>query len=449
MRLIDILSGPWAIRPEMLEEIWNLYSLHLRGDKIDLEQLRAETGLALNNQHKPYQVSDGVALLALDGVIAKRMNLFTRICGGVSTDLVGRDLAAALADREVSAIVMAIDSPGGTVDGTPELAEQVFRARSVKPVLAHSDGMICSAAYWIGAAAERVAISSDVVMAGSIGVVAKHVDISEAEAKRGVKTTEICAGTYKRIASQYEPLSAAGRQNIQEVVDHVYAVFVDAVGSYRGAEPGVVLERMADGRVFHGRQAIEAGLVDGVATLAETMDEARALARTRNQRRAGVATASRTTTKEQIMDLTAFREENADAVAQIEAEAREGLATADQVAEQIEAARAEGRKEGAAAELARVAGVRQQLIPGHEALIEQLAMDGQSTGADAAQAIVAAEKAQRTAQLELQQGEANRPVPPAENQDGAGPQKIKRAEFDKLSQDERRAAVKAGAVIVD
>lgn len=452
MRIIDILTAPWAITPEKLTEITAIYDRHLRGDKLDLDALRADTGLALDNKQKTYEIIDGVALLQADGVIAKRMNLFSRISGGVSTELLGRELAAALADPKVSAIVLAMDSPGGTVDGTPELAQQVLRARALKPVVCHSDGTICSAAYWIGSAASQVLISSEVVTAGSIGVVAQHVDVSEAERRRGITTTEITAGRYKRIASQYAPLSEAGRSSIQEMVDHVYSVFVDAVAEHRGVSTGEVLERMADGRVFHGSQAIAAGLVDGVSTLAEAIEEARALARQPNQRRAGVARASQNSKEQPMLTIETLKTEHADLVAQIEAAAREGLVGAEQVAEQVQAARdegrAEGRAEGAQAERQRIADVRAQLIPGHEALIEQLAMDGATTGPQAALAIVEAEKAVRTAQAQAAAAESNVVVPPARPDDGQA-KTIKRADFNAMNQDERRAFFAAGGRIVD
>ena len=156
---------------------------------------------------------EGVAIIALDGVLAKRMNLLQRISGGSSTQLIERDIKSALADPAVRGILLVIDSPGGTVDGTQELAALVREGAEQKPIVAWSDGLVGSAAYWIASAAPQLFISGDVVQAGSIGVVATHVDISKAEEQRGIKTTEIVAGRYKRIASQHAPLSVEGRQS--------------------------------------------------------------------------------------------------------------------------------------------------------------------------------------------------------------------------------------------
>ncbi len=267
MRIIDVLTSPWAIVPSKLSEIQEIYSTHLRGEKIDLKAVEAAIGEPLDNQQeRGYQIINGFAEIPIHGVIAKRMNLFSRVSGGASTQIISDQITEALADDEVNGIILNIDSPGGTVDGTSELAQLVYRAREQKPVVAYSDGMIASAAYWIASAAESIIISGDTNEVGSIGVVANHVDYSAYEQRQGIKTTEIYAGKYKRIASQYEPLSEDGKQSIQDQVDYLYSVFVDAVASNRGTSTEDVLSNMADGRLFIGRQALDAGLVDGIST---------------------------------------------------------------------------------------------------------------------------------------------------------------------------------------
>lgn len=281
MKILDIVTSPWAIMPEKLVELQEIYITHLRGEKIDLASVEARLGRPLNNEPRPYEVTDGVAVLAVDGVIAKRLNIFQKISGGVSSELLRRDFAQALADPEVHSIVLYIDSPGGAVDGTQELAREIYEARGAgKNIVAFSDGLMASAAYWIGAQAHRAYISGDTVTVGSIGVVARHIDVSRYEEKIGVKTTEITAGRYKRAASEYEPLTETGRRTIQEMLDHIYGVFLADVSK---ARPQLSLEPVkqgreetipwADGRLFLGRQAIEAGLVDGVSTLAAVISD--------------------------------------------------------------------------------------------------------------------------------------------------------------------------------
>lgn len=273
MRIIDVLTSPWAIVPAKLFEIQEIYSTHLRGDKIDIKAIEAQTGKPLKNKTEPYQVVNGTAIIPIQGVIAKKMNLFTQISGGVSTHLVGRDIKEALADDSIKSILLDIDSSGGTVDGVQELADIVFEGRGEKPIVAYSDGIIASAAYWIGSAADKIYISGDTIDIGSIGVVASHKEYSGYEKQIGVKTTEVYAGKYKRIASQYKPLSKEGKQSIQDQVDYLYSIFVDQVAKNRGVSSEKVLKDMADGKIYIGKQAITAGLVDGVSTLDRLIDK--------------------------------------------------------------------------------------------------------------------------------------------------------------------------------
>jgi capsid assembly protease len=267
MRVIDVINSPWAIMPDKLLEIRAIYATHLRGDKIDLEAVEARIGRPMKSEHVPYQMDGGTAIVSIDGVLGKKMNLFTQISGGASTQMIQQDFQAAMDDPAVKSILLVIDSPGGTVDGTENLADAIYASRGKgKPIVALGDGTMASAAYWIGSAADEVYASDKSAKIGSIGVVATHEDFSQAEHQAGVKVTEISAGKYKRIASSHEPLSAEGRASIQDMVDHIYTNFVDGVARNRSTTSEVVSEKMANGKIFLGHQAVKAGLVDGVST---------------------------------------------------------------------------------------------------------------------------------------------------------------------------------------
>src|SRR5690606_4285100 len=146
------------------------------------------------------------------GIVGHRMNQVTDISGpgGTSTEQFGSWFDAALRDPAVSAIVIDVDSPGGTVTGVAELAEQIFEARGKKPIYAIANALAASAAYWIASAAEELWVtpSGDV---GSIGVYAMHEDISEMEAEMGLKVTLISAGEYKTEGNPHEPLGDEAR----------------------------------------------------------------------------------------------------------------------------------------------------------------------------------------------------------------------------------------------
>jgi signal peptide peptidase SppA len=407
MRLIDIVRAPWAVTPEMYAEVQGIYARHCRGEKIDLSALEARLGQPLANTRHELDIRKGVAVITLDGVLAKRANLFMKISGGTSTQIVGQQLRQALDDPYVSTIVLHVDSPGGTVDGTQELADQVFAADQKKAVIAVADGMMASAAYWIGGAARRVFMTSDVALVGSIGVVATHQDWSGWESKAGVRTTEITAGKYKRIASEYAPLSEEGRAAIQAEVDAIYTVFVDQVARHRGADVDTVLADMADGRVFVGKAAIDAGLVDGVSTLEQVIARAAAgefagaprPTRPKKAASAGVAEAADETppaTEQENSQMLTLEQVRADHPEIAQALIAEGHATG----------RAEGVAAGGAAERERIRDVEAQAEPGFESLIGEMKYDGKSTGGDAARAILAAGKARRAERLDALRSDA-------------------------------------------
>ena len=424
MKLLDIINAPWAIQPEMLEEIQGIYLTHLRGEKIDLKGVEARLGQPLNNARQDYEVRDGVAIIPAHGVLAKRMNMFMNISGGVSTELIARDIKAALADSEVQSIILDIDSPGGTVDGMQELAEVIFNSRGEKPIVAFTDGQMASAAYYIGAAADAIHISGDMVIVGSIGVVTRHIDVSKAEEKMGVKSTEIYAGKFKRVASQYEPLSQEGRADIQERVDYMYSVFVKDIARYRGVTVDAVLDDMADGRVFIGRQAIDAGLVDGVSTFDGLVDKMAG---------GDSATFNIREVKSMSLTLATLKSDHADIYQTVLAEGKAmateahkaDIAMAASAAESLDVEKitAEARAEGATAEMQRIKDVEAQAIPGHKDLIAELKFDGKTTGAEAAVKVLAAEKAalsQRGVDLEIDAKDVHVPSSEGESADSDG-----------------------------
>lgn len=366
MRLLDVLNSPWAIMPTKLAEIGDIYATHLRGDKIDIKAIEARIGRPLQNQPQGYEVIDGVAVVPVFGVVAKRANIFMQVSGGASSELIGRDIQNALNDPTVKAIILDIDSPGGTVDGTQQLANLVRSVRGQKPIVTLADGCMASAAYWFGSAADKAYIADKTTMVGSIGVVTTHVDVSGKEAQAGIKTTEISAGKYKRIASQYGALTPEGFASVQAQIDYLYELFVDDVAANRGVSVDKVLSDMADGRVFTGQQAIDAGLVDGVATLDALIAELSA------QTGAGVAQTKPQKPKgKQAMD----REEL--------------MASYPQLAQALID---EGRVAGAEAERARILGIEAHAMPGHEALIASLKADGATTPDQAAAKVLTAER---------------------------------------------------------
>lgn len=395
MTLLDILNSPWAIEPSKLKEIRDVYDAHVRGERIDIAAVEARLGRPLDNAPQGYDVVNGVAVVPLVGAIAKRANLFSQISGGASSDLAMRDLRAAAADSDVDAIILLVDSPGGTVDGTQQLAAVVKEVAQVKPLAALADGRMASAAYWAGSAAPQVFIADGTTAVGSIGVVVEHADTSGADAQRGLKRTEIVAGKYKRAASSNGPLTETGQQTLQDTVDYVYSLFVQDVAAQRGVSIDEVLENMADGRVFIGEQAITAGLVDGMTSLDDLIETLSQQAAT--QRASGSPSP---TTSRASMDITQLKAEHPDLFAAIREEG-------------CKAGLEQGVAQGATAERERILGIEAQAMPGHDALVAKLKADGKTSPAEAAVQILAAERAKLGQQAGALHNDAPQPVKPA------------------------------------
>lgn len=456
MTLIDFLTTPWAIQPDKLRELQAIYATHLRGEKIDLAALEARLGRPLANEQKAYALQDntGVAVLEVSGVISPKANMFTRISGGTAASILQAQAQSMAADPKVKCALLNFDSPGGNVLGIPAAAEAIRALADCKPTVAVCTGTMASAAYWLAGAANAVYISGGTDFVGSIGVVATHAyDPRSAD----VQKTEITAGRYKRMASESGPLTPEGQAYLQAQVDHLYGVFVDAVAANRGATVEDVLSNMADGRIFIGTQAIDAGLVDGVATVDQLVEQLAANPAKFAQRRRAVFAAPRsvvgsTAGSAPAQATPAPGAAAAAAVAPVPALAA-GVAapaaspsaagpvpphaptptltgvtmTPQEMAAAFAAENPDAaallRAEGSAAERGRITAVRAQAMPGHEKLIEQLAFDGTTSGPDAAVAVLAAERG-RIAQVGANRAaDAPKPVPqaPADAGQAAGP----------------------------
>jgi signal peptide peptidase SppA len=179
-------------------------------------------------------------------------------------------------DPKVAAIILDIDSPGGTVAGTQEAADAIYAARDRKPIIAIANSLAASAAYWIGSSATKfyAAPSAEV---GSIGVYAMHLDISKANDRLGIKPTYISAGKYKVEGNPDAPLTSEAKATIQRSVDAAYADFVWAVARNRGVKLSEVKGGFGEGRVVGAKEAHRLGMVDGVRALASVINIAKNL----------------------------------------------------------------------------------------------------------------------------------------------------------------------------
>lgn len=176
-------------------------------------------------------------------------------------------------DDKIKAVVVRLDSPGGKVGPSQEVYGALLRLKKKKPLLASLGSLGASGAYYIACAADTV-YALPGTMTGSIGVIMEMFDASEGLKRIGVTPNSITAGTLKDAGSPFKPMSEQERAYFKDLVDDVHSQFIEAVSSGRNMEVDAV-RRLADGRVFTGRQAKGAGLVDRLGGLDEAVEDAR------------------------------------------------------------------------------------------------------------------------------------------------------------------------------
>lgn len=268
-----VSETPWAIMPEMLAVIVDVVAFRAAGGRLTAEEIRQRIGVESFAQRPARATVKGaVAVLGLRGVIAHRVEALDDVSApaGTSTQSFTRRFRDALADDAIGKILIDVDSPGGTVDGVPELADEILRSRGQKPVVAVINTLGASAAYWIASAADEIVMTPS-GQVGSIGIITVHEDLSVFFEKKGIKTTLISAGEHKVEGNPFEPLGDRAREHLQERVDAFYSMFVGAVAAGRGVKVEAVRGGFGRGRMVGMNEALAAGMIDRIATFDEVM----------------------------------------------------------------------------------------------------------------------------------------------------------------------------------
>jgi protease IV len=179
-------------------------------------------------------------------------------------------------DDLIKAIVVRVDSPGGGVGASQEIYEEVRRAAEVKPVVVSMAGVAASGGYYLAAPATRI-LANPGTITGSIGVIMGVTNVQELLEKIGLRSEIVKSGEFKDLGSPLRPWTEHDRRILQGVIEDVHQQFIAAVADGRG----MTLEEvalLADGRIFTGRQAMSAGLVDALGNLPDAIEAAAELA---------------------------------------------------------------------------------------------------------------------------------------------------------------------------
>lgn len=218
-----------------------------------------------------------VALIYVEGMIegGRGSSAFT-------DTTVGADVICGLLDEvalnpRFAAVVLRLNSPGGTAAGSQDIAAAVSRLRDRGiVVVASMADVAASGAYWIASAADEI-IASPATMTGSIGAIMQVHNLEQLFDRLGISVETFKSGDHKDMGSPVREMSDAERAVFQSLIDDIHDQFIDAVATGRGLPPTDV-RGLADGRVFTGRQALEAGLVDRLGDLTVALDRAAELA---------------------------------------------------------------------------------------------------------------------------------------------------------------------------
>ncbi|EMG36607.1 protein C [Desulfocurvibacter africanus PCS] len=219
-------------------------------------------------QRRRFGLQAGVAVIPVHGTLVQRSSGMDALCGLTSYESLRRSIDEAMADIEVQAVLLDIDSGGGEVAGCFDLVDHIYKVRGSKPIQAQVNEFCCSAAYAIASAADKVWITRTGI-AGSIGVIALHMDQSGWDEQLGVKYTPIFAGAHKNDFSPHGPLSDGASKNAQAQINEIYDLFCRTVSRNRGIKADAV--RKQEAAIFQGKSAVEAGLTDGVRAYADTI----------------------------------------------------------------------------------------------------------------------------------------------------------------------------------
>lgn len=269
--------------------------------------------------YRPYQVVEGTLLIPVKGMMLHEFGYATSWATGYT--YIGKAIERGVADPSVQRIALVINSGGGEVAGNFDLVDRIHSASKLKPMVALVNEHAYSAAYSIASATGKVIVPRTGGV-GSIGVVTSHIDVSGYNEKVGIKVTFIHAGKHKVDGNPHEPLSAEVKNRMQARIDGLYNVFTSTVARNLAISEEVI--RGTEALTYGAEEAVEIGLAHAVSSFDEAL--------------AAFVGGSTATVIEEVTMST-----NTETPAASAAE--------------LEAARAEGTRQGAQAERARIQGI--------------------------------------------------------------------------------------------
>lgn len=286
IRLISsILRGKWLVEPNFALSqgslIASILNNNMQVEQQEQDKLSAFAVSATSIRGVRYSWWDGfdnapknsIAVISVKGPLMKA----DQFCGPMGMATIGSIIKEADNHNNIDGIVLHVDSPGGTVDGTEMLANIVKGTR--KPVVTYVDGLMASAALWIGSSADEIIASTDTDEVGSVGVLMSFADVQAYWEKKGVKFHTITASTSPEKVQMWEDLRAGKYDTyIKEVLDPLDEKFMNIIKENR---PGVE-DKHLTGKVFFARDVMGV-FVDAIGTLEDAILRASELAQNESE----------------------------------------------------------------------------------------------------------------------------------------------------------------------
>jgi protease-4 len=179
-------------------------------------------------------------------------------------------------EEGVKALVLRIDSPGGTVVAAQEIYGEIQKLKGDKVVLASMGNVAASGGYYVACAAEEI-LANPGTLTGSIGVISEYPNIEQLMKKVGLKSEVLKSGRFKDLGNPTREMTADEKELLQDLIDNIHRQFIRDVAKGRG-KPVEEIEPLADGRIFTGEQAKDNGLVDRLGSFEDAIDRAAELA---------------------------------------------------------------------------------------------------------------------------------------------------------------------------
>jgi len=219
--------------------------------------------LSLSRSTPTLSLSNKIGVIPINGVIR-------------DADAITEQLIAFRDDKQIKAIILRINSPGGGVGPSQEIYSETRRTTKTKKVVASLGSVAASGGYYVASAADSV-VANPGTLTGSIGVLMEFVRFEELLKKIGVEMQVIKSGEFKDIGSPNRKMTKEEREILTRLIKDIQNQFVTAVSQGRNMPEEKVLE-LADGRVFSGREAKRLGLVDSLGNFQDAVNVAKRMA---------------------------------------------------------------------------------------------------------------------------------------------------------------------------